>query len=240
MSLLQRVSPVVFDCLQPIISCPREILHCTPTACGMIDTKSHTALERWAYFESFSSCGRHHSVMSGIHNVLLISIGSEWQSLRFGYIYPLFFGALGGEFKCRLAGVDMRGAWWLLLGDVSATFVGIKYSSSSQDKSYGSKDNWRDAEAVVEGMKLLLCTFLWFINRHTLLFGTIFILRRLQKGLLVLGSIGCLFLRINRNSPVLLPKQLQLAERIENLCWNQHHKCHWSHHSIIFAQLLSS
>ena len=73
-----RVSPVVFDCLQPITSRPREKLASTPTPCGMIENMSHATLERSANFECVSSCCRHQSVMSGIQNVLLISIGSEW------------------------------------------------------------------------------------------------------------------------------------------------------------------
>ena len=39
---------------------------------------------------------------------------------------------------------------------VSATLLGVKYSSSSLDKSYGSKDNSQDPTAVAEGMRLLL------------------------------------------------------------------------------------
>jgi len=73
-----RVSPVVFDCLQPITSLPREKLASTPTPCGKIENMSRTTLERSAYFQCVSSCWRHQSVMSGIQNVLLISIGSEW------------------------------------------------------------------------------------------------------------------------------------------------------------------
>jgi len=73
-----RVSPVVFDCLQPIASHPRAELACSPTAWGMIETMSCAAFETSAYSECVSSCWRHQSVMSGIHNVLLIPIGSEW------------------------------------------------------------------------------------------------------------------------------------------------------------------
>jgi len=74
----RRVSPVVFDCLQPITSRPREKLASTPTPCGMIENMSRATLERSAYFECVSSCCRRQSGMSGIQNVLLISIGSEW------------------------------------------------------------------------------------------------------------------------------------------------------------------
>jgi len=73
-----KVSPVVFDCLLPITSRPREILAYTPTPCGMIENMTRATLERSAYFECVFSCWRHQSVMSGIHTVLLISIGSEW------------------------------------------------------------------------------------------------------------------------------------------------------------------
>ena len=74
----RRVSPVVFDCLQLLTSCPREQLVSTPTTCGMIEKMSRTQLEKYAYFVCVSSCCRHQSVMSGIQNVLLISIGSKW------------------------------------------------------------------------------------------------------------------------------------------------------------------
>jgi len=74
----RRVSPVVFDWLQPITSRPMEKLASTPTPCGMIENMSRATLERSAYFQCVSCCCRHQSVMSGIQNVLLISIGSEW------------------------------------------------------------------------------------------------------------------------------------------------------------------
>jgi len=74
----QRVSPVVFDCLHQITSRPREKLDSATTPCGMIENMSWATLEKSAYFECVSSCWRQQSVMSGIQNVLLISIGSEW------------------------------------------------------------------------------------------------------------------------------------------------------------------
>jgi len=79
-----------------------------------------------------------------------------------------------------------------------------------------------------------------FIDRHMLMFGTIFILHILQKGLLVLGSIGCRVLRINIDSHVPLPQQSQLLQRIEYVGWNENHTCRWSHVSIIFGHRLSS
>jgi len=45
---------------------------------SMIENMSRATLERSAYFESVPSCWRNQSVISGIQNVLLISIGSEW------------------------------------------------------------------------------------------------------------------------------------------------------------------
>jgi len=74
----QRVSPVVFDCLQPITSRPREILGSTSTPCGMIQNISRATLGTSAFFDCISSCWHHQSVMSGNQNVLLISFGSEW------------------------------------------------------------------------------------------------------------------------------------------------------------------
>jgi len=58
-TLLWRVSPVVYDCLQPITSCPREQLASTPTLCGMIMNMSRATLERLVYFEWISSGWRH-------------------------------------------------------------------------------------------------------------------------------------------------------------------------------------
>jgi hypothetical protein len=34
--------------------------------------------------------------------------------------------------------------------------LGVKHTSSSLDKSYGSKDVWQDPKAVAEGISLLL------------------------------------------------------------------------------------
>jgi len=58
-TFLRRVSPVVFDCLQPITSRPREKLASTPTPCGMVENMSRATLQRSAYFECFSFCWRH-------------------------------------------------------------------------------------------------------------------------------------------------------------------------------------
>jgi len=87
-AFLQTVSPELFDSLQPITSWPREKLASTPTPCGMIKKMSLATLERSAYFECVSSCWCQQSVMSGDQNVLLISIGLEWSTLRFGWISP--------------------------------------------------------------------------------------------------------------------------------------------------------
>jgi len=74
----RRVLPVVFDCLQPIMSRPREKLASTQTPCGMIENILHATLEWSAYVGWVSSCWRHHSVISGNQNVVLISIGWKW------------------------------------------------------------------------------------------------------------------------------------------------------------------
>jgi len=79
-----------------------------------------------------------------------------------------------------------------------------------------------------------------FIDWHKSMFGTVFTLHILQRGLWVLGSIGCLVLRINIHSLVPLSKRLQLPEWIDDVCTNQKHTRFWSHCSIIFGQLLSS
>jgi len=74
----RRVSPLVFDCLQPITSRPRETLASTLTPCGMIENMSRATFEWSAYFECVPSCWCHQSTMSGIQNILLNSIGLEW------------------------------------------------------------------------------------------------------------------------------------------------------------------
>jgi hypothetical protein len=58
-----------------------------------------------------------------------------------GLIYPQFFGASGGEIKYSLAAVNKDAARSLRPGVISATFLAVKYSSSSLDKLYGSKDD---------------------------------------------------------------------------------------------------
>jgi len=160
MTFLRRVSPVVLDCLQPITSCQREKLDSTPTPGGMIDNVLRATLERSAYSECVSSCWHHQSVMSGIEKVLLISIGLEWYFLRFESICPQFLGASGGEFRWSLAAITERAAQSLRPGVVSATPSGDKNSSSSLDKSYGSKHDWPNHEAILEETRLLLGPFL--------------------------------------------------------------------------------
>jgi len=72
------------------------------------------------------------------------------------------------------------------------------------------------------------------------MFGTVFILHLLQEGLLVLGSKGCLVLRIDIQSLVPLPDWSQRPERIEDMCWHAKNTCWCSHFSIIFGQLMLS
>ena len=50
----------------------------------------------------------------------------------------------------------MRAAPLFHPGVVSATLFGVKYSSSTLDKSYGSNNDGWDPEPVAEGMRLLL------------------------------------------------------------------------------------
>jgi len=61
--------------------------------------------------------------MSGIQNVLLISFGSEWLSLRFGLICPQFGVASGSELKYSLAAVNKQAAPSLHPGVVLATLL---------------------------------------------------------------------------------------------------------------------
>jgi len=72
------------------------------------------------------------------------------------------------------------------------------------------------------------------------MFGTVFVLHILQKGLVVLGSIGCLVIRIDIRSLVMVRKGSQLPDRIENLFRIEKHSRHWSQLSIMFGKLLSS
>jgi len=78
------------------------------------------------------------------------------------------------------------------------------------------------------------------IDRYMSTVGTVFILQVLQKGLLVLGSSGCLILRIDIHSFVPLSKWSQLQEGIEDRCRNEEHAYRWSHFSAIIGQHLSS
>jgi len=95
----QSIAPVVLDCLQPIMSRPREKLASTPTQCGIMEDMSRATLDRSSYFEYVSSCLYHQSVISSDQNVLLISLGSKWYSLTCELTCPQFFGDSGGEFK---------------------------------------------------------------------------------------------------------------------------------------------
>jgi len=52
-TLSHRASPVVFDCLQLIISRARQIPASTVTPCGIIENMSHATLERSVYIECF-------------------------------------------------------------------------------------------------------------------------------------------------------------------------------------------
>jgi len=156
-SCSRRALPVVFDSLQPITSCPRESLVSTWTWWGMIETMSHATFEWSAYFDCIFSCCRHLSVLSSTQHVLLISDGWEWYSLRFGLPSPQIFGGSGAKFKNSLQTVNKGAGQSLGPGVISATFIGIKYSSSSLNKSYGSNEDWPDSEVVVEGNRMWLC-----------------------------------------------------------------------------------
>jgi hypothetical protein len=72
------------------------------------------------------------------------------------------------------------------------------------------------------------------------MFRTVFILDIVQKDFMVLGTIGCLILRNYIESLVQLPKEIQLAEKIDDMCWIEKHTPRWRHFSITFGQLLSS
>jgi len=109
-SISPRVSQVNFDCLQPITSRAREALASTPTPCCMIEIISPATFDRSVYFEWVSPCCCDQSVISSNQIVLLISVGPEWESLRFGLTCPQFFGDSGGKFKLSLAVVNQGAA----------------------------------------------------------------------------------------------------------------------------------
>ena len=119
-------------------------------------------------------------------------------------------------------------------GIISATLLGVKYSSSSLDDQRMID---RFQKPLQRGPQYCSVSF-EFIDRHTSMFSTVFILHVIQIGLLVLGSIGCLVLRINIHSLVPVSKSSQLPERIENMCRNEKHALCWSHFGIVFSQLL--
>ena len=96
--------------------------------------------------------------MSGIQNVLLISIVSEWWSFRSGLTFPWLFHGSDAEFKQSLAAIDKCAARLLCQGVISATLLDIKYTSSWMEQSYASKEDWPDPEAITERIKKLLGT----------------------------------------------------------------------------------
>jgi hypothetical protein len=77
-----------------------------------------------------------------------------------------------------------------------------------------------------------------FNGRHSLIFGAVFILHILHKGLLVLGSIRCLVYRTDILRLVPHPKWSQFSERSKYMCWNETHMGRWSDFRIIDGQLL--
>jgi hypothetical protein len=79
-----------------------------------------------------------------------------------------------------------------------------------------------------------------FIDWHPSMFGAVFILHILQRGLRVMCCVGCLVLRINIHSFVPLSKRLELHDRIEDMCGNQKHARRWSHFGVVFGKLLLS
>jgi len=72
---------------------------------------------------------------------------------------PQFFGYWWSEMKFRLGAVINHAAELLYPGVIFASVVGLKYSSLSMDKSYGSKDNWPDSKAMAQGKRILFGAF---------------------------------------------------------------------------------
>jgi len=72
------VLSVVVDCLLPITSHTWEQLVSTATPCGIFENMLRATLKRVGYCECISLCWPHRCMISGIQNLLLISIRSEW------------------------------------------------------------------------------------------------------------------------------------------------------------------
>ena len=125
-------------------------------------------------------------------------------------------------------------------GDVSATLLGVKYSSSSLDKSYGSKDHWEDPEAVAEERRLLHGTGSSSLTgTHPCLaeysFSTYFreasrywIVQYVSSSRLI--SIPWSHFLNDRN----------FLKRIEDMRGNQKPARCWSHFGVVFGELPSS
>jgi hypothetical protein len=71
------------------------------------------------------------------------------------------------------------------------------------------------------------------------MFGSAFILHRLQRGLFWLCSVGCLVLRSDIHSLVPLSKLSQLPERIQDVCRYQKHARRCSYFVIVLGKPLS-
>jgi len=75
-NFMWRVSPGVFDCLQPITSHTSENLTSTVRPCGMIENMSHSTLEKSIYFECISSCCNNQLT-------IVLATGSDsWPTVR--------------------------------------------------------------------------------------------------------------------------------------------------------------
>ena len=79
-----------------------------------------------------------------------------------------------------------------------------------------------------------------FIDQHMSMLGVVFILNILVKGIFVLGSMGCVVLRINNESLVPRPIQSQCPERTEGICTHPMHPHRWSDFNMIYRQPPSS
>lgn len=163
MSCLGRVSPVLFDCLEPNISGGQTQLASPRTRCTLIMTISLTRLQRFAYYDCVACYWRKQAAVSGIRNVRVFSIGSELKSFWFRTSCHIFFGVSGSEIIKCLAVINHCAMWLLYPGVVSSPSSGIKHTLSSLNKSSETKEHWLDPEALYKRKESLLIMLSAFI-----------------------------------------------------------------------------
>jgi len=124
-------------------------------------------------------------------------------------------------------------------GVISTMHLGIKYYSSSLDKSYGSWEDWPNPAAFAESKNVAAHNLFGLNGRPSSLFGTVCVLHILQKCLRVLGIIWSIVISIDMHSLVPLQKWSQPPDRIKDMGWHAQNTSLWSYFSILFRQHMS-